>query len=50
MWRGKPNRLMRRNKGCTKSVDMLVYSLVLVCWRQEENSISTDVENTHFND
>ena len=34
VWRGKLNRLMRRTKGYTKSVEMLVYSLVLVCWRQ----------------
>ena len=32
MWRGKLNRLMRRTKGYTKSVEMLVYSLALVCW------------------
>ena len=31
-WRGKLNRLMRRAKGYTKSVEMLVYSLPLVCW------------------
>ena len=31
MWRGKLNRLMRRTKGYTKSVAMLVYSLALVC-------------------
>ena len=32
VWRGKLNRLMRRTKGYTKSVEMLVYSLALVCW------------------
>ena len=36
VWRGKLNRLMRRTKGYTKSVEMLVYSLALVCRRQEE--------------
>ncbi len=40
VWRGKLNRLMRRTKGYTKSVAMLVYSLALVCWRQWKNSIS----------
>lgn len=40
VWRGKLNRLMRRTKGYTKSVEMLVYSLALVCWRQGENLIS----------
>ena len=40
VWRGKLNRLMRRTKGYTKSIEMLVYSLALVCWRQWENSIS----------
>ncbi len=34
VWRSKLNRLMRRTKGYTKSVEMLVYSLALVCWRQ----------------
>ena len=34
VWRGKLNRLMRRTKGYTKSVEMLVYSLALVCWQQ----------------
>ena len=34
VWRGKLNRLMRRTKGYTKSIEMLVYSLALVCWRQ----------------
>ena len=34
VWRGKLNRLMRRTKGYTKRVEMLVYSLALVCWRQ----------------
>ena len=34
VWRGKLNRLMRRTKGYTKKVEMLVYSLALVCWRQ----------------
>ena len=38
--RGKLNRLMRRTKGYTKSVEMLVYSLVLVCWQQWEKPIS----------
>ena len=38
VWRGKLNRLMRRTKGYTKSVAMLVYSLALVCWRQWEKS------------
>ena len=33
--RSKLNRLMRRTKGYTKSVEMLVYSLALVCGRQE---------------
>ena len=36
VWRGKLNRLMRRTKGYTKSVAMLVYSLALVCWRRDE--------------
>ena len=32
--RSKRNRPMRRTKGYTKSVEMLVYSLALVCgWR-----------------
>ncbi len=34
VWRGKLNRLMRQTKGYTKSIEMLVYSLALVCWRQ----------------
>lgn len=34
VWRSKLNRLVRRTKGYTKSVEMLVYSLALVCWRQ----------------
>ena len=38
VWRGKLNRLMRRTKGYTKSVEMLVYSLALVCWQQWEKS------------
>ena len=38
VWRGKLNRLMRRTKGYTKSVRMLVYSLALVCWRQRQKS------------
>ena len=38
VWRGKLNRLMRRTKGCTKSITMLVYSLALVCWQQWEKS------------
>ena len=32
--RSKLNRLARRTKGYTKSVEMLAYSLALVCWRQ----------------
>ena len=32
--RGKLNRLVRRTKGYTKSVAMLVYSLALVCWNR----------------
>ena len=32
------NRLMRRTKGYTKSLEMLVYSLALVCWQQWEKS------------
>lgn len=35
VWRGKLNRLTRRTKGYTKSVEMLVYSLALVCWQQQ---------------
>ena len=31
----KLNRLMRRTKGYTKSTEMLVYSLALVCWQQK---------------
>ena len=38
VWRGKLNRLMRRTKGYTKSLEMLIYSLALVCWRQREKS------------
>ena len=44
VWRGKLNRLMRRpalvriTKGYTKSVEMLVYSMALVCWRQWSKS------------
>ena len=34
VWRGKLNRLMRRTKGYTKSIAMLIYSLALVCWQQ----------------
>lgn len=34
VWRGKPYRLTRRTKGHAKSIDMLVYSLALTCWRQ----------------
>ena len=41
VWRGKLNRLMRRTKGYTKSIEMLVYSLALVCWRQWLKSIIT---------
>ena len=32
----KFNRLTRRTKGYTKSVEMLVYPLALVCWQQGE--------------
>ena len=46
-WRGKLNRLMRRTKGYTKSLEMLVYSLALVCWHWHPNLISPYVENTH---
>ena len=35
VWRGKLNRLIRRTKGYTKSIEMLVYSLALVCWRRK---------------
>ena len=38
VWRGKLNRLMRRTKGYTKSIAMLVYSLALVCWQQWKKS------------
>ena len=38
VWRGKLNRLMRRTKGYTTSIAMLVYSLALVCWQQWEKS------------
>ena len=31
VWRGQLDRLVRRTKGYTKSVAMLVYSLALVC-------------------
>ena len=41
VWRGKLNRLIRRTKGYTKSVEMLVYSLALLCWRQWLKSIIT---------
>ena len=34
VWRSKLNRLVRRTKGYTKSVEMLVYSLALVCHSQ----------------
>ena len=34
MWRSKLNRLVRRTKGYTKSIEMPVYSLALVCRRQ----------------
>ena len=34
VWRSKLDRLMRRTKGCAKSLEMLVYSPALVCWRQ----------------
>ena len=33
VWRSKLNRLTRRTKGYTKSLEMLTYSLDLVCWR-----------------
>ena len=33
-WRSKLDRLIRRTKGCAKSLEMLVYSPALVCWRQ----------------
>ncbi len=36
--RGKLNRLVRRTKGYTKSVAMLVYSLALVCWNRRAKS------------
>ena len=36
VWRDKLNRLARRTKGYTKSVEMLAHSLALVCWQQEE--------------
>ena len=34
VWRGKWRRLVRRTKGDTKSLAMLVYSLALVCWHR----------------
>ena len=34
VWRGQLRRLMRRTKGYTKSIEMLVYSLALVCWQR----------------
>ena len=37
-WRGKLNRLMRRTKGYAKSLEMLTYSLALVCRRQGQKS------------
>ena len=38
--RSKLNLLMRRTKGYTKSVKMLVYSLALVCgWREAKSNI-----------
>ena len=40
VWRSKLNRLVRRTKGYTKSVEMLVYSLALLCWRQWLKSYS----------
>ena len=40
VWRGQLRRLMRRTKGYTKSVEMLVYSLALVCWRGWLKSIT----------
>ena len=39
--RGKLNKLMRRTKGYTKSIEMLKYSVALVCWRQWLKSIIT---------
>ena len=36
--RSKLNRLMRRTKGYTKSIEMLVYSLALVCGWSEAKS------------
>ena len=39
VWRDKLNRLIRRTKGYTKSVEVLVYSLALVCWRQAKLNI-----------
>ena len=39
VWRGKLDRLVRRTKGYAKSVDMLVYSLALVCWQQANLNI-----------
>ena len=41
VWRGKLNRLMRRTKGYTKSIEMLVYSLALVCWHRWRKSNPT---------
>ena len=41
VWRGKLNRLMRRAKGYTKSIEILVYFLTLVCWRGRPKSIIT---------
>ncbi len=35
VWRSKLNRLVRRTKGYTKSIEMLVYSLALVSWRRQ---------------
>ncbi len=40
VWRGKLRRLMRRTKGYTKSIEMLVYSLALVCWQGWLNSFT----------
>ena len=33
-WRSKLNRLVRRTKGYSKSIEMLIYSLALLCWRR----------------
>ena len=38
VWRDKLNRLMRRTKGYTNSLEMLVYSLPWVCWHWHRKS------------